>query len=192
MTFNPLDLALIGLEAQSPWQSFHDYRHLLQTWQQVVEEKVVRHARPLYINQKILWVATSSSAWAQTLAFSRPVLIKELGDRLNVPLDHIHFSTAHWSRRQPSQQTHSSATTHPSFIAHSDFVISDVTNSQTISPQAAFERWSANMQSRSRFLSSCPCCQLPTPAGELERWSVCAYCMRQNWKKYSSQENALE
>lgn len=192
MTFNPLNHALSSLERQSAWESYQQYRLLMQAWEQIVAEPVARQTRPLFIHRNILWVATASAAWAQTLSLSRRSLIKGLSDRLEVPLADIRFSTARWSDPSPIERARDAATTHPSQIDPPDPGMTDnVTvpaelDPRSLSPQAAFERWSAIVQQRSRCLPLCPRCQLPTPQGELERWSVCAYCIRQDWKNTPS------
>ena len=186
MTFKPLNHALGSLEQQSAWESYQQYRLLLQAWKQIVAEPVARQTRPLFMNRNILWVATASAAWAQTLSLSRRSLLKGLRDRLAVPLADIRFSTARWSDPSPIERTQNVATTHPSQIdppnlGMTDFRVTVEIDPRPPSPQAAFERWSVLMQLRSRDLPPCPCCQLPTPQGELERWSICAYCIRQTW-----------
>lgn len=189
MTFNPLDHALRQLVEQSDWDGYPQYLQLLEAWKQVVEEKVARQTRPLYISRNILWVATASAAWAQTLSFARRNLIKELSNRLEVPLDDIRFSTARWSDRTPTQRTQESAPIHPSQIDAIDWPETAAPSPSPLTAQDAFERWSAMIQWRSRFLTPCPCCQLPTPAGEIERWSMCVFCIRQAWGNSASREN---
>ncbi|MFM7370626.1 MAG: DciA family protein, partial [Sphaerospermopsis kisseleviana] len=59
-------LGILQLEAQ--WQE-QPFSRLLKCWQEVVGVKVAAQTRPLSIQRDVLWVATSSAAWAQNLTF---------------------------------------------------------------------------------------------------------------------------
>ena len=149
---------------------------LLNFWTEIVGVKVARETRPLSIRRHVLWVATSSAAWAQNLTFGRKTILMRLNDKLSTSLVDIRFSTAEWKN---SSITGTEATVlaseHPSYVAD------DLTGDRLVKPNidnalGAFENWAKMMQERSHHLPLCPQCQCPTPPGELERWNVCSLC----------------
>jgi predicted nucleic acid-binding Zn ribbon protein len=197
MSFNSLPEILEHLEKQAGWERHQQYRHLLQCWTAVVEPPVALQTRPLYIARQVLWVATSSSAWAQTLSLQRYFLLKKLNTLLREPLTDIRFSSAHWHDRlsdstdeKPGQM--SPVEKHPSLV--------DETLPPSSTPErlmedntldAVFARWTEVVRSRSQSLPLCPQCQCPTPVGELERWTVCACCAAQLWSS-NRQKNSKQ
>ncbi|MBF2021777.1 MAG: DUF721 domain-containing protein [Hydrococcus sp. C42_A2020_068] len=189
MSFDSLDRILEALEKQADWEIQQQYRHLLQCWETVVDPKVVRQTRPLYIARNVLWVATSSSVWAQNLSFQRYSLLKKLNALLSEPLTDIRFSTAQWhnsKRLTDSAPKSISQEKHPSAIEMiSQPPLTELPKAGK-TPEAAFQSWAAVIGARSQNLPLCPRCQSPTPPGELERWSVCAHCIAKQWSSESS------
>ncbi|MGH2415175.1 MAG: DUF721 domain-containing protein [Microcystaceae cyanobacterium] len=177
MSFNSLDQVLAAIEKQPGWEIQQQYRRLLECWPTVVEPKVALQTRPLYIVRNVLWVATSSSAWAQTLSLQRYSLLKQLNTYLPEPLVEIRFSPAQWynqtgsiDRAQHSSLLGTNTDTHlfPELLPEN-------------TPQSAFQRWAQSIETRSQHLSLCPRCQCPTPPDELQLWTLCAYCVTQQW-----------
>jgi predicted nucleic acid-binding Zn ribbon protein len=170
-----------SLEKQGGWQEQQQFQRLVACWVQTVGTAVAAQTRPLFIQRQVLQVATSSSAWAQNLAFERCRLLEKLNVRLSTSLTDIRFSPAQWQSLQnnnlladtsalgtvwqdhPSRIQGSSTTVKPAFIA-------------AHTPESAFHNWAEMVRRRSQHLSLCSICQCPTPAGELARWSVCALC----------------
>lgn len=184
MSFNSLNRILEAIEQQPAWAAYQEYRHLLQVWAAIASPQVAENTRPLYICRQVLWVATASSAWAQTLSFQRSTLLKQLNAQLPEPLKDIRFSPAHWPVRQPATAAEDAMPTalqqHPSSIeglAEQDLPELPAANS----PATAFQRWAAVIRWRSQNLPLCPNCQCPTPPGELARWTVCGPCAAQQW-----------
>lgn len=176
MSFSSLDRILDILKKQPGWEAQQQYSHLLECWQSVVPEKVTQHARPLYISRQVLWVATSSAVWAQNLSLQRYTLLKKLNALLSEPLSDIRFSTAQWYEAKLSSESPTADTeTSPSAIAPG-MTTSVSASEKAKTPQEAFQRWAAIIKARSHSLPACPQCQSPTPPGELQRWTVCAYC----------------
>jgi predicted nucleic acid-binding Zn ribbon protein len=186
MSFDSLDRILEALEKQPGWEIQQQYRHLLQCWETVVEPKVARQTRPLYIARSVLWVATSSSVWAQNLSFQRYSLLKQLNALLSEPLVDIRFSPAQWhNSKRISDSQSSDGTKHPSAIAgNSELSLPELPTGKK-TPETAFQRWAAVIGARSQNQPLCPRCQCPTPPGELERWNVCAYCIAKQWSSES-------
>jgi predicted nucleic acid-binding Zn ribbon protein len=179
MSFNALNGILARVESRVEWDRYHQYCRLIQIWQQAIDPKAIPHTRPLYINRDILWVATTSTTWAQSLSLSRQTLLSQLNCYLDPPLVGIRFSSARWSQQSLSSKI-ASPQNHPSRVER--------VPRPTLNPDFpatlpnAFQSWLNRIEARSRHLVTCPLCQSPTPQGELQRWSCCAYCMRQQWE----------
>lgn len=175
MSFNSIAQILTRVEQKPGWEVFRLYRQVLQCWKTLVSPQVAAHTRPLYIKRQVLWVATSSSAWAQNLAFSRYRLLKQLNAQLDEPLLEIRFSSAGW--HTPPTIEENLSENHPSFmgIKENDIEKQDLSVS---SPdlQTAFSHWVESIRKLELSLPLCPRCHAPTPTGELQRWSVCACC----------------
>jgi predicted nucleic acid-binding Zn ribbon protein len=50
---------------------------LLSLWKRVVDERVGRQTEAVKIRNRVLYVSTSSPAWAQELSFLRPEMVKK-------------------------------------------------------------------------------------------------------------------
>ncbi|MDZ8184260.1 MAG: DciA family protein [Nostoc sp. ChiSLP02] len=175
MSLKSLNDILDVLEKQAQWQE-QPFQRLVKFWPELVGPVVAAHTRPLSIQRDVLWVATSSAAWAQNLTFSRSSLLLKLNQKLPAPLVDIRFSTAGW--QQPSAENKQQQTTlpdeHPSYVG--DRISSGNTKPSSQDANAAFEDWAKMVQGRSHGLPLCPQCQSPTPSGELQRWGVCSIC----------------
>jgi predicted nucleic acid-binding Zn ribbon protein len=184
MSFDSLDRILEALAKQPGWQVQQQFRLLLQCWETVVSDQIAQQTRPLYISRHVLWVATSSSVWAQNLSLQRYSLLQKLNKLLTEPLVDIRFSTAQWfnsKRLATSESQLSQLEKHPStFETNAALALPELSPEKT-TPETAFQRWAAIIAARSQNLSLCPRCQCPTPPGELERWAVCAYCAAKQW-----------
>jgi predicted nucleic acid-binding Zn ribbon protein len=180
MAFRSVQQVFESLEQQAAWQAHQQFQQLLASWSRAVGLAVSAQTRPLKVRQQVLYVATSSAAWAQTLTFERKRILAKLNPMLPEPLVDIRFSTAQWSRPEQSDAGQSETTDvwnhHPSRIAPNASLIPQQTIQPPESPTAAFEHWARLVKGRSHHLPQCPCCHCPTPEGELQRWSVCACC----------------
>ena len=181
MSFKSVNNILDVLKNQAKWQE-HPFLKLLDNWSQIVGTVVATHTQPLYIQRGILWVATSSAAWAQNLTFERQNLIVKLNNFLPTPLVDIRFSTSGWQRQKNRKKAtqNLSPRHHPSYIGRKIKVDSN-TKGVTNNPQTVFEDWVRTIKMRSHDLSLCSQCNCPTPPGELQRWGVCSLCAA---KKY--------
>lgn len=194
MSFNSVDRILEKLEQQPGWEQYRQYRHLLQGWYAVVDSKIAENARPLYIAKQVLWIATSSSTWAQELSLRRYQLLKKLNTQLPFQLVDLRCSSAGWHKQtfasanplSTEQQQHPSKvefdlTTSPSINKNLQKLNSARKSSQQLT--TSFQRWAQTMQARSHNLPLCPQCHSPTPNGELQRWDLCHYCAAQKWSE---------
>ncbi|MBX9253547.1 DUF721 domain-containing protein [Desmonostoc muscorum CCALA 125] len=163
------------LEKQAKWQE-QPFQCLTKCWPEVVGSVVAAHTRPLSIQRDVLWVATSSAAWAQNLTFGRTSLLLKLNQKLPTPLVDIRFSTAGWqhSAVETKQQQTILSHEHPSYVG--DRLSRPESTPSIQDANAAFGHWTKIMQARSHGLPLCPQCQSPTPPGELQRWAVCSVC----------------
>lgn len=198
---NSIDRILEKLEQQPGWEQYQQYRRLLKCWHAVVDGKIAENSRPLYVAREILWVATSSSTWAQEISLRRYNLLKKLNAQLPFQLIDLRCSPAGWHQNKNARTFTNSLSTdlqqHPSKVAIAPTTFSPPTdnNSQIDTPTsnsgngksqqlaASFQRWAQIMQVRSHNLPLCPQCQIPTPHGELQRWGLCHYCAAQKWSE---------
>lgn len=190
MAFSTLHQVIQKLDQRKPWQPRQEFQRILDCWPEVVGPAVAAHTRPLAIQRQTLRVSTSSPVWSQNLAFQRCQILDKLNDRLSgQPLTDIRFSTAQWQRDRPNSPSPAQAYVdqlwreHPSRSESRPQTTSGgkPTSPNASDPNAVFQQWAAAVQGRSRRFPLCPSCQCPTPAGELERWSVCALCAAQKW-----------
>ncbi|MDJ0736696.1 MAG: DciA family protein [Nostocaceae cyanobacterium] len=172
-------LELLSIEAKLQQ---HPFQQLLKLWASVVGAVIANHAQPVSIQRNVLWVATSSAAWAQNLTFERQRLLSKLNALLPTPLVDIRFSTAQWQRLQKnSKQENSKQQASPLPQQHPSYLGEQPTEPRKIAPtakgaNAVFAHWSKTIQMRSHHLPLCPQCNCPTPPGELQRWQVCSIC----------------
>lgn len=179
MSFQSLDEILNRLQRQPGWGPLRQYRQVCQNWPEVVSPEAAVNSRPLAVNRQVLWVATSSAAWAQNLSLQRYCLLKKLNPLLSEPLQDMRFASAQWHRARPSEAlSEADLSGHPSF-AQPVSPLGEQVSPAGANLQAAFEHWAQKIHVRAQSLPLCPRCQAPTPGGELERWSVCAYCAAQ-------------
>jgi predicted nucleic acid-binding Zn ribbon protein len=190
MTFEPMGQVIHSLQAQQTWREYRQFQTLLQVWEDVVGKAVAAQTRPLWLTpQRILKVATSSAVWAQNLSFERHRILAKLNAKLNFtpPLADLHFSTRQWQSAANARLDLSAdvAQISPFAIPYSQrSPLNQSTTSrgeigestQELDADKAFQQWSSTLKRRGRHLPLCRQCQCPTPAGELERWSVCALC----------------
>ncbi|MFM7408804.1 MAG: DUF721 domain-containing protein [Cuspidothrix sp.] len=174
MSFKSIDDILRSIQKSAVWED-ELFPRLLKCWTEVVGPKVAVETRPISIQRDVLWVATSSAAWAQNLTFQRQTILMKLNHKLSVSLVDIRFSTAEWTNlSMRGTETTISASEHPSHIT--DTIAGKRFMGNSENPQRAFEDWSQMVQERSHHLPLCPQCQCPTPPGELQRWGVCSLC----------------
>lgn len=198
MPFQPLNHVLGILENHDKWEKRRQFRQLCTCWAEVVGKVVAAQTRPLYLQRNILYVATSSSVWAQNLVFERHRILTKLNDRLSYQLTDIRFSTAQWNAQKSSDANNSESyilwQNHPSQIRSQRTPSSSSLYSSSVQtsayphpipndPQTAFQGWANRIRERSQHLPTCPTCHCPTPPGELQRWSVCALCAAKQMKR---------
>jgi predicted nucleic acid-binding Zn ribbon protein len=166
MSFKSIDQVLGNIQRSPQWQE-QVFPRLLKCWVEVVGTAVAAQTRPLSVQRDVVWVATSSAAWAQNLTFGRKTILMKLNDKLSTSLVDIRFSTAEWK----NSSTTGTEPTVVDDLTTEKLVISSLDNALGV-----FENWAKKMQERSHHLPLCPQCQCPTPPGELERWDVCSLC----------------
>ena len=171
MPLEPLQQVLTTLK-KTQWQHEQEFGKLLAAWTQLVGSVVAAQAQPIQITpQKVLLVATSSSVWAQNLAFERRRLLHKLNDHVKIPFTDIRFSTRQWPLQ--SCKTRRSPSITP-FALPQTFATPRLAPSPD--PNIAFDRWSQTIRTKVQNHPTCPTCLCPTPLPELQRWSVCSLC----------------
>jgi predicted nucleic acid-binding Zn ribbon protein len=186
MTFEPMGRVIHSLQEQQTWREYRQFQTLLQVWETVVGKAVAAQTRLLWLTpQRVLKVATSSGVWAQNLTFERHRILAKLNQALNLnpPLTDLQFSTRQWqlpSLKNSFPQTDQQS--NPTLWAGGRRPVNPLASSpatcptQPLDPETAFQNWSNTLKRRDRHLPLCRQCQCPTPAAELERWSICALC----------------
>lgn len=184
-----------GLENQESWQVQKQFRLVLLHWPKSVGFAVARKTRPVGIQRGTLYVATETSAWAQTLSYERLNILRKLNRYQRLPLKSIRFSTAQWAQEEGSgkaiadmaianiktdtKTNKSRLSHHPSYIGEVP-TLPTATSQQT--PKEAFQRWASTLQQMQRNQSICLHCRCHCPQGELERWGRCALCATRQWR----------
>ena len=181
MSLEGLSHLIKGLESQESWQVQHQFRTVLLHWPKAVGQAVARKTRPTGIQRGVLYVATASAGWAQTLSYERYNILKKLNRHQRQPLRDIRFSTAQWQLSTASTALPTLNEQHPSYIGHLPALAVERIGAERIeagppTPEEAFSRWAAAMQEMQKAQAFCPQCRCHCPKGELERWSVCALC----------------
>lgn len=152
-------------------------QRISELWIELVGAAIAEQTCPIALQRNTLQVAVSNSVWTQTLLFERPQILRKIHDRLNLILTDLRFSTAQWHQKPDEVEGFADPwETHPSRLPEKNCAIE---NQLTLinDPTTAFQKWSNWVQKRSQNLPLCPSCGCPTPAGELERWSVCSLCI---------------
>ena len=185
MFFSSLEQTLAQITDRPGWEKYQQYRQVLECWQKIVSKTIARQTRPLYIDRQVLWVATSSSVWAQELTLKRYTLLQQLNSQLVFSLKDIRFSSSQWQTGDDhvlAQNTQNRHSLHPSYIStNTDQIDTDNLPLVNSDPQAVVQRWLNVLQKRSSNLSVCPQCNSPTPEGELKRWCLCCHCAAKKW-----------
>jgi predicted nucleic acid-binding Zn ribbon protein len=179
MTFNSLEQSLQKLLLAPELEKQRHYLLARDCWYETVNEKIARHTRPTSLDRQILFVATQSAPWSQTLSLQRARLLQQLNLKLPFTLLDLRFSTARW-RLEKIDVSEKTIGSHPSTIEEFDRQPHQIPKT----PKESLEIWLRAIEARSQSLPPCPHCRIPTPIGELERWGICAYCFaRSNGKE---------
>jgi predicted nucleic acid-binding Zn ribbon protein len=173
MSFKSLGRSIEKWEDRPELQQLHQFRQIIASWLDVVGAPVAKHSRPYALNRGVLFVATSSSTWAQHLTLQRSQILAKLNFLLSEPITEIRFATAQWQNRIISSTEQPSTSPDPE---KPNLILSEVND-----PVTAFENWAEVIQKRSQHLPLCPQCQCPTPHPEIERWGICALCSAKNF-----------
>ena len=176
MTLYSIDKLLNQILSQPQWDKQRRYHELTKFWYQVVNHRVAQHSRPVSLRDEVLFIATSSSAWAQDLNLQRRSFIVKINRRVESPIKDLHFSPVKWYQNRPiSVDREDDTKEHPStIIPKSSFNLLPVDN-----PQEALEKWLEIIKKRATTWEICPSCRTNCPKGELKRWGICAVCFQQ-------------
>lgn len=187
MSFQSLPHLLNAVTHQENWRGRQQFQQLVACWLEVVGSVVSAQTRPIAIQRQVLQVATSSSVWAQNLAFERHRILDKLNARLQLNLTDIRFSSAQWQSDFYRNGVENSSETvilwreHPSRVSQPPSARLAASLPIARDPQTAFRNWARTVRAQSHHLPLCPTCHSPTPEGELRRWSVCGLCAAQQF-----------
>lgn len=172
MSFKSLNFSIQKWEERPELRQLQQFRQIVTNWKDTVGVPVAKHSRPHSLNRGILFVATSSSTWAQNLTLQRHRIISKLNPLLYEPLADIRFSTAQWQNKLADEEDKSPSL--PSIEIQPDKLA--LTLPEDVDPVAAFQKLAEVIQKRSLNLPLCPQCQCPAPIVEIERWGICSLC----------------
>lgn len=189
MSLTSLPALLGSLQQQPHWAHLRYYQHILLVWRQVVAPEIACNTRLLAVRQQVLWVATASPVWAQTLAFQRTTLLAQLNPQLSIPLQDLRFSPGQWYGNNHARETVTPVDTDLSAAIPPVIASTDAPELEPVRGSApALDPWLAGIEQHPHTTPPCPQCQAPTDFQSLARWSVCACCACQQWTKILPQQ----
>ncbi len=62
-----------------------EFFEALKDWESLVGPRAAAHTKPLYIENRTLYVAAEGSAWAQEISFMRNKIMRGINNRLGRP-----------------------------------------------------------------------------------------------------------
>ena len=189
MSLQSLKELLTAYSKKMNWEKDINYSQVLrQYWADAVGEVAVSHTRPLYVRNHILWVATSSAVWSQTLTFKRSQILSKLNSHLSHPLTDIRFSSAEWENlmrenksNTPTEELNDISLADYSPNNQNDLIIKHDPHTPEKVRQA-MDNWVKKVKQRSQSYLLCPDCHCPTPPFELQRWGICSICATKFFK----------
>lgn len=153
---------------------------LQRCWSQVVGEAVAPHTRPVRLQDGILYVAASSSVWAQNLQYQRRLLIDKITEIWigGEAIRDLRFETTGWHTTYKKSRRSLVNSDHPSFgrlkRAPVEPVVGETLLEQKFNRLRSLARW------RTSQMATCPRCRMAATPGELERWQMCGCCVVEN------------
>ena len=200
MTFRSLRQLLRAPAYQQLLRDAEAAKRLQQAWQDSAGPNASA-TRPIEVRGDTLWVAAAGPALAQELLFRRQHILAKLNAhpdvRLPEEIRELRFSIARWYNPKgerspnafPSRAADRASSPDRELLSRNplsprlardraadDRLARNPGRPSPLDAKAGFDRWAAGVRQRSRNLPLCPRCQAPTPAAEIERWSVCAPC----------------
>jgi predicted nucleic acid-binding Zn ribbon protein len=131
------------------WRGEGHLAALWQAWPRIAGPQLAQHCRPLRLQGRRLTVGANHPQWLQALRFNRHQLLGAL-------------RAAGFSVQDIQIQQHHAGELPPP------------------GSEQELQTWSQHPSRVDVFgLASCPCCQRPAPAGELQRWGHCSFCQRE-------------
>jgi predicted nucleic acid-binding Zn ribbon protein len=146
----PLQTVVGCLEQlQRQWQRDENLAALWQAWPKIAGAQLAPHCRPLRLQGGRLVVGASHPQWLQALRFNKHRLLGALRG-------------AGFSVKDLVLQQHQRSPL-PAFGSEEEAQV-----------------WAHHPSRVDVFgMASCPSCQRPAPAGELQRWGHCSFCQRE-------------
>ena len=62
-----------------------EFYEALKDWEGLVGKKLAAHTRPLFVENRVLHIATDGSAWSQEISFRRNAIMMGVNNRLGRP-----------------------------------------------------------------------------------------------------------
>ena len=94
-----------GLIRDKDWETKFDQHRIFLSWSELVDPETRAHARPLKVDNGVLWVEVDNSAWLQQLQFKKLELLDLLNDHLRIAyFTNIKFTVGHSAPALESEQ----------------------------------------------------------------------------------------
>lgn len=191
MFSNSLKKILQQISQKPEWEQYRQYCEVQEHWQKIASRKIAQNTQPKFISRQILWIATSSSVWAQELSLQRYSILKKLNPKLTFTLTDIKFSPADWNKlsqdygSEPIGKKETKIkqlkSTNKDLNQAKELENNHITNDPAVALQEWLEKIQLKANSPTLPHSLCPQCNSLTPLQELERWQVCCHCISNKW-----------
>ena len=66
-------------------EDLKEFYEALHDWEGLVGKRLSAHTKPLFVENRILYVSTEGSAWSQEISFRRNAIIQGVNNRLGRP-----------------------------------------------------------------------------------------------------------
>ena len=163
MALESIEGVIKGLENQESWQAQRQFRLVLIHWPKAVGFSVARKTRPTGLQRQVLYVATETASWAQTLSYERFNILKKLNRHQPQPLQDIRFSTAQWAKGKAIAPT--SLANNPSL--HSSMPNSSMPNNSISNSSISNDAETSNAHPATQPLASVISWQHPSNLGDV-------------------------
>jgi predicted nucleic acid-binding Zn ribbon protein len=176
MSFEELNTVLSQLK-KTQWQEQQSFEQLVGLWPSIVGAAVAIQTRPVKVSsQGVLYIAASSGAWAQTLAFERIRITANINRVWQPAIKDIYFSTREWHQQSP-HTPQSAKSLNLNLTPAKRHSLNPTWVAQPKDAQDAFARWSQVIRHRAaNGYVPCPSCECLVPPEEVQRWQCCALC----------------
>jgi hypothetical protein len=95
-----LSFTLPGILKDKGWERKFDQHRVFLEWDNLVDETIAAHSRPLKVVKDVLWLEVENSAWMQQLQYQKIILL----ETLNAYLDISRFSDIRFALQEKKKK----------------------------------------------------------------------------------------